>query len=136
MPVRGGAVIGRDQQLVVRDDARRAANDVVVGDEQSGLREQCAKLLVEQLVDAIARDGNAEQEEPHKDGELVRFAEPAQVGGQLGRAHEQLVAGREPPLDSLRVVAGCAKQPGQLDAEVEIRAWRIGSHAARRACSP
>jgi hypothetical protein len=120
----------------VRDDARRAANRAFVGDEQPGLREQCLKLLVDELVDAIARDGNAEQEEPDEQRQLVRLAEPAQVGGQLGRPHEELVPGREPPLDSFRVVAGCAKQPSQLDAAVEIRAWRIRSHAARRACSP
>ena len=136
VPVRGGAVIRCDQQLVVRDDARRAANGAVVVDEQTGLREQCTKLFADELVDAIARDGNAEQEEPDEHGQLVRLAEPAQVGGQLGRPHEQLVPGREPPLDSLRVVTRCAEQPSQLDAVVEIRAWRIRSHAARRACSP
>ena len=136
VPVRGGAVIRRDQKLVVRDDAGRPANRAFVGNEQPGLRDQCSKLLVDELVDAIARDGYAEQEEPDEQRQLVRLAEAAQVGGQLGRPHEKLVPGREPPLDSFRVIARSSEQPSQLDAMVEIRAWRIRSHAARKACAP
>jgi hypothetical protein len=64
VPVCGGAVIGRDQQLVVRDEARGAADKVVVRGEQACFPEPRTKLVVEELVDALARDGNAEQEEP------------------------------------------------------------------------
>ena len=42
----GGGVIGCDQQLVVRDDARGAANEVVVRGEQARLCKPCTKLLV------------------------------------------------------------------------------------------
>ena len=94
------------------------------------MREPRSKLLVDELVDALARDGNAEQEEPDEQRQLVRLAEPAQVGGQLGRPHEQLVPGREPPLDSSPFIARDAEQPSQLDALVEIRSWRI--RVARR----
>ena len=60
---------------------RGAANDAFVVDEQSGSRESCLRsLLVDELVDALARDGNAEQEEPESTRQLVGVAEPSQVG--------------------------------------------------------
>jgi hypothetical protein len=122
VPVRRGAVIGCDQQLVVRDDARRPANRLVVRDEQRGFGEPFAKLLFDELADALACDGNAEQEEADENRQLVGLAEPSQVRGQLGRSCEELVAGREALLDVLRVVARCAEPPCQLDAVVQIRA--------------
>ena len=90
----GGRVIGRDQQLVVRNDARRAANGLALVDEQAGCARRARKLRVDELVEPLARDGHAEQEEPDEHGELVGVAEPSQVRGQLRRPGEEVVAGR------------------------------------------
>jgi hypothetical protein len=136
VPVRRGAVIGCDQELVVGNDARCTANHVVVRDEQHVFGEPTPKLLADELVDALARDGNAEQEEAHQHRELVGLAEPSQVCGQLGRPCEELVAGCETLLDVLRVVARCAEEPSQFDSAAPIRAWRIRSHVSRSSCSP
>jgi hypothetical protein len=105
VPVCGGAVIGRDQQLVVRDEARGAADKFVVRGEQACFPEPRTKLVVEKLVDALARDGNAEQEEPDEHRQLVGLADPMQVGRQLGRPQQEVVAGREQLLDSFRFIA-------------------------------
>jgi hypothetical protein len=121
-------MIGRDQQLVVRDEPGGAVNGVSVVDEQSGSREPGAQLVVHELVDALACDGNAEQEEPEKHGELVDVAESSQVGRQLGRPREELVAGREPLLDSVRLVAREPKEPSELLGSFSaLDARRIGS---------
>ena len=125
---RCGRMIGRDQQLVVRDEPGGAVNDVSVVDEQSGSCESGAQLVVDELVEALACNGNAEQEEPEKHGQLVGVAEPSQVGRQLGRPREELVAGREPLLDSVRLVAREPKEPSELDGSFSaLDARRIGS---------
>jgi hypothetical protein len=98
-------MIGRDQQLVVRDEARRPVDDLGVLDEKLGSREARLQLRAHELIEACARDGNAKQEESEKHGQLVRVAESSQVGRQLGRAREELVAGCEPLLDSVWLVA-------------------------------
>jgi hypothetical protein len=77
-------VVGRDQQLVVRDQPRRPVDDVAVVDEQAGAGDQRTKLLAYELVDPIARDRHAEEEESQQHRELVGGAEPPQVGRQLG----------------------------------------------------
>ena len=46
--------------------------------------------------------GNAEQEEPDEHRQLVGLADAMQVGRQLGRPQQEVVAGREPLLDSFR----------------------------------
>jgi len=98
-------MIGRDQQLVVRDEARRPVDDLGVLDEKLGSRQARLQLRAHELIESCARDGNAKQEESEKHGQLVRVAEPSQVGRQLGRAREELVAGCQPLLDSVRLVA-------------------------------
>ena len=90
----------------MRDEARGAPNVATVDDEQPGSREPSAKLRARELVETVARDGNAEQEEPDEQCRLVRVADSSQVRGQLGRPREELVARREPPLDSLGLVPG------------------------------
>ena len=73
-------------------------------------------------------DGNAEQEESEKHGQLVRVAEPSQVRRQLRRAREELVAGRKPLLDPVRLVARIPKQPDELDRRLRaLRARRVGA---------
>ena len=98
-------VVGRDQQFVVRDESRRPVHDVGVVHEQPGSREVRLQLRAHELVESRACDGNTEQEESEQHGQLIRFAEPSQIGRQLGRAGEELVPGREPLLDSVRLVA-------------------------------
>jgi hypothetical protein len=105
VPVCGDAVIGGDQQLVVRDDARGAAHKVVGRGEQASFREPRTKLVAEELVDALTRDGNAEQEEPDEHRQLIGVADPMHVRRQLTRSQEKVVARGEPLLDSLRLVA-------------------------------
>jgi hypothetical protein len=101
----GARMIGRDQQLVVRDEARRPVDDLGILDEKLGSRKARLQLCAHELIDARTRDRNAKQEESEKHGQLVRVAEPSQVGRQLGRTREELVAGSEPLLDSVRLVA-------------------------------
>jgi len=97
-------------------------------DKQSGSRESGAQLVGDELLDALARDGNAEQEEPEKHGQFVGVAEPSQVGRQLGRSRKELVAGREPLLDSVRLVAREPQQPSELDGSLgALDARRVGS---------
>jgi hypothetical protein len=123
-----GRVIGRDQQLVVRDEPGGAMKCLPVVDKQSGSRESGAQLVGDELVDTLACDWNAEQEEAEKHGQLVGIAEPSQVGRQLGRPREELVAGREPLLDSVRLVARKPKQPSELDGSLgALDARRVGS---------
>ena len=130
-------MIGGDQQLVVRNDARGSANGVALVDEQPGPREPCAKLRADELVETLARDGNAEQEEPDEQRRLVRVAEPSQVCGQLRRSREELVAGREPPLDLRGLVTRGAEQPRELDAVLQgIRARWIRSRRASPPSAP
>jgi hypothetical protein len=112
---RCGRMIGSDQQLVVRDEPGGAMKCLPVVDKQSGSHESGAQLVGDELLDALACDGNAEQEEPEKHGQLVGIAEPSQVGRQLGRPREELVARREPLLDSARLVAREPQQPSELD---------------------
>jgi hypothetical protein len=102
------SMVGRDQQLVVRDESRRPVHDVGVANEQPGSREVRLQLRAHALVEPSACDGNTEQEESEQDGQLIRVAEPSQVGRQLGRAGEELIPGCEPLLDSVRLVAGDA----------------------------
>ena len=101
------------------------------------LRKPVAKLRVDELVETLARDGNAEQEEPDEQRQLVRVAEPSQVRGQLRRPREELVAGREPLLDLRRFVARGAEQPRELDAVLQgIRARGIRSRRASPPSAP
>ncbi len=126
----GRGLIGGDQQLVVRHEARGAVDDIVLVHEQPGARETRSKLRTDQLVDACPRHGNAEQKEPEQHGQLVAVAEPPQVRGQLGRPREQLVARCEPLLDARRLVAGGAQQPRELDRR--LRALGARRIRARR----
>ena len=116
----GRGLIGGDQQLVVRHEARGAVDDIVLVHEQPGACETRSKLRADELVDACPRDGNAEQKEPEQHGELVAVAQPPQVRGQLGRPREQLVARCEPLLDARRLVARGAQQPGELDRRIRV----------------
>ena len=119
-------VVGRDQQLVVRDEPRRAVDRLGVRESRPAARGGPAAARP-RAVDARARNGNAEQKEAEQDGQLVPVAEPSQVGRKLGRAREQLVAGGEPLLDSVRLVAGGPQQPRELDGR--LRALRRGGWA-------
>jgi hypothetical protein len=77
-------VVGGDQELVVRDEARRAVEDVTrMNEEASGL-EALTKLAADVRLDARTVDGNTEQEESEQHGELVAVAEPPEVRRQLG----------------------------------------------------
>ena len=87
-------VVGRDQQLVVGDEPRRGVDELAVHHEQAGTVEVRPQPAPDELLDAGPRDGHAEEEEPEEDGQLVRVAESAEVGGQLGRAREQVILGR------------------------------------------
>jgi hypothetical protein len=71
MAFRERRMIRCDQQLVVRDDARGAVNDVSVLDEQARCPEALAKSPLEQRLEARAPDRDAEQEEPDEHGEPV-----------------------------------------------------------------
>ena len=132
-------MIRGDEQLVVRDEACRPVDDLCVLHEQPGSREALPQLRADELVEARARDGNAEHEESEKHGQLVRVAEPSQVRRQLGRAGEELVARREPLLDAVRLVAGVPQQPGELDrrsAGSPRSAGRGAREGARRGLAP
>ena len=49
---RGARMIGRDQQLVVRDEARRPVDDLGVLDEKPGSREARLQLRAHELIEA------------------------------------------------------------------------------------
>ncbi len=86
----------------------------------------------DELLEAGPRDGDAEEEEPDEDGQLVRVAESAEVGGQLGRAREQVILGPEPFLDSRGLVARRAELPGELGRRLRaLGARRIGPPGRR-----
>ena len=92
-----------------------------------------------ELVEALARDRNAEQEEPDEHGQLVRVADPMQVRRQLGRSEQKVIAGGEPLLDSSCLVAREAESPRNLDGVGQIRRGRIRAcdeRCARRFYSP
>jgi hypothetical protein len=92
------------------------------------------KLRADELVETLARDGNAEQEEPDEQRRLVGVADPSQVGRQLRRSCEELVACRKPPLYLRRLVTRGPEQPRELDAVLQgVRARGIRS---RRASPP
>ena len=150
----GARMIRGDEQLVVRDEACRPVDDLCVLHEQPSSREARPQLRADELVEARARDGNAEHEQSEEHGQLVRVAEPPQVRRELGRASEELVARREPLLDAVRLVAGVPQQPGELDrCSRALRArrvgapgrgygadwlhgWALGRVGPRRSCSP
>ena len=92
-------VVGRDQQLVVRDEARRAVDDVAVVDEEARVLEALSQRVAEVPLDARTIDRHAQQQQPEQHGELVRVAEPAQVRRQLRRTGKKLVAGTQAFLD-------------------------------------
>jgi hypothetical protein len=99
---------------------------VAVVDEQPGSREPGPQLRADEVVEPSAQDGNGEQEEPQQYGQLVRVAEPAEVGRQLRRACEELVTGCEPFLDPRRRVAGDPQQPSELGGGFRaLRARRV-----------
>jgi hypothetical protein len=81
---RGAGSIGRDEQLVVGNEARSAVEDVVVLDEKPCTDEEPSELGGDELVDPRTRHGNAEQEEPQQHCEDVRVAEPPEVRRELG----------------------------------------------------
>ena len=126
--LRGRRVVGRDQQLVVRDEARRAVDDVAVVDEEARALEALSQRAADVPLDARTIDRDAEQQQPEQHGELVRVAEPTQVRRQLGRPGEELVAGTEPFLDPRRGVSGLPQKPGQVERGAgALRLGRIGS---------
>jgi hypothetical protein len=84
-----------------------------------------AQLRGDQLVHPSALDGDSQQEEPEQDGELVRLAQPPEIGGQLRRARQELVGGRQTLLDSRRLVPGDPEQTGELQG-------RLGALGVRR----
>ena len=132
--LRGAGVVGGDQELVVRDEARGPVDDVPVADEEAGGREMLPQLAADVRLDLRTGDGDPEQEEPKQHGELVRVAEPSQVRRQLGRARQELVAGREPLLDPRRLVPRLPQQPRQLDGRSRAlclgRVWAAGRRDA------
>jgi hypothetical protein len=65
---RRARIIGRDQQLVVRDEARGPVHDLGVLDEKPGSREARPQLRAHELIEAQVCNGNAEQEESQKHG--------------------------------------------------------------------
>ena len=87
-------MIGRDQQLVVRDKTRRAMDDVRVP-RAAPLQRGARSRRRDESSSAHARQ-DAEQEEPQEHCQLVCVAEAPQVRRQLGRARKELVAGRKP----------------------------------------
>ena len=119
-------MIRRDQKLVVRDEPRAAVDVVAVDDEQSRGPEVLLELPAHEFTEARPPYGDAEQEKPDKDGQLVGIAEPAEVRRQLGRAREKLVARRKPFLDSVGLVTGDLQQPSELrGVQPIVRArWR------------
>ena len=129
----GARVVGGDQQLVVRDEARRPVDVVPVVDEKPGTLEALPQLVADVLLDAPTGDGDAEQEEAEQHGELVRVAETSQVGRKLGRPGQELVARCEPLLDSQRLVARLPQQPRQLDGRLRARPGRVGATGRRDA---
>jgi hypothetical protein len=81
---RGVGVIGRDEQLVVRNDARSPVDDLHVPDEKPCAGEAPQQLVVDELVNARVRHRDAEKEEPEQHCQRVRVAEPPQVRRELG----------------------------------------------------
>jgi len=118
----------------ITNDARGTADGVALVDEQSTPREPGAKVSADELVETLACDGNAEQEEPDEQRRLVRVAESPEVRGQLRRSREELVARREPPLDLRGFVARRAEQPRELDAV--LQGIRARGSRSRRASPP
>jgi hypothetical protein len=126
--LRRARMIGRDQQLVVRDEACRPVHDLGVVDEKPSSREARSELRAHELIEAQVGDRNAEQKESEKHGQLVLVAEPSQVRRQLRRAREEVIAGREPLLDPVRLIARIPKQPDELDRRLRaLRARRVGA---------
>ena len=126
--LRGAGVIGRHEQVVVGNETRSPVDELRVLDEKPCTLEEPPQLVADELVDARTRHRNAEQEEPQQHGQLIRVAEPPHVGGELGRAREELVAGSHSLLDPARLVA-CVPQPaGDLGrSSGALRARGIGA---------
>jgi hypothetical protein len=97
-------------------------NEIAVLHEESRAGEHRTKAGLHELVHARPCDRHAEEEEPQEHRELVRLAEAAQVGRQLRRPCQQLLAGRQPLLDPVAVVAGATQPPREVDALLD--AWR------------
>jgi len=128
VPFGRARVVGRDQQLVVRHEPRRAVDDLVVLHEQPGCPKEGPKRRAHELVEARACDRDAEQEESKQDGQLVCVTQSSQVGRQLRRASEELVAGGEPFLDLQRLVARESQEPSKLDGRLRaLRSRRLGA---------
>jgi hypothetical protein len=125
-------VVGRDQQLVMGDEPRRGVDKRAVHHEQARTVEVRLQPAPDELLEAGSRDGYAEEEEPEEDGQFVRVAEPAEVGGQLGRAREQVILGPEPALDSLGLVARGAQPASELGGRLQaLGARRVGPPGRR-----
>jgi hypothetical protein len=76
-------VVGRDEQLVVRDEARGTVDDLGVVDEEPGAAEASPQLPADELVGVRTRHGHPEQEKPEQHCQLVCVTEPPQVRRQL-----------------------------------------------------
>jgi hypothetical protein len=83
VPFRAAGMVGRDQELVVRDESGGAVDDLGVLREQARTRDVRPQLGPDELVEACACDGHPEEEEPEQYGQLVGVAEPSQVRRQL-----------------------------------------------------
>ena len=127
-------VVGRDQQLVVRDEARRAVDDVAVVDEEARALEALSQRAAEVPFDPSTVDRDAQQQQPEQHGELVRVAEPTQVGRQLGRPREELVAGTQAFLDPRRRISRLPQEPSQVERGAgALGLGRLGSAGRRDA---
>ena len=99
-------------------------DEVAVPHEQGHAGERRTKPCVHELVHARPCNRHAEEKEPQEHRELVRVAEPAQIGRQLRRPRQQLLSGREPLLDPVAVVAGGTEPAREVDALVDARGAR------------
>ena len=118
----------------MRDEARRAVDDVAVVDEKAGVLEAPPEPAADEPVDARTVDRDAEQQQPQQHRELVRVAEPTQVGRQLAATGEELVARAEPFLDPRRGVSGLSQEPRQLErGACALRLGRAGPAGRRDA---
>jgi hypothetical protein len=107
-------------------------DDLAVLHEQAGTMEVRPQFVADELVEPGRRDGHSEEEESEEDGQLVRVAEPSQVGRELGGARKEVVVGREPFLDSPGLVARRAELPGELGGRLRaLGARRVGPPGRR-----
>ena len=112
----------------MRDEARRAVDDVAVVDEEARAFEALSQRAADVPLDARTIDWHAQQQQPEQHGELVRVAEPTQIRRQLGGSGKKLIAGTQAFLDPRRGVSGLPQEPGQVERGAgAFRHGRIGS---------